>query len=194
MNRTKVKCSQCDRMRSLDCINKYGGMCNVCAKAESKKNITRSERISIKQKDRERLWYRDYMSPTGLCNLCGKTVISIKDFVIGHIQSLAEGGENSFANYKAICSTCNSRMGSENAITYEDRIYGQRCKIDRIESLIESCSYYLETLKQALQREENEVREKSRLRCYKHIGMFALGATSSIVSFFVVSRIFFSGY
>lgn len=50
---------------------------------------------------------------TAPCYCCKKTIDS-KNFEVGHIVPVKNGGKNVLENLKPICSVCNKSMGTQN--------------------------------------------------------------------------------
>jgi 5-methylcytosine-specific restriction endonuclease McrA len=76
------------------------------------------QRHKITPAERELVFRREFgVSNLGICCSCGKT-IDINNFHCGHIQALANGGEDTTANMKPICATCNLRMSTQSIYTF----------------------------------------------------------------------------
>ena len=52
------------------------------------------------------------------CLCCKKTVISNRDFHVGHVLSEIKGGTQEINNLRPICPSCNHSMGAENMVDY----------------------------------------------------------------------------
>ena len=85
----------------------------------------KNDRITIPQKVRHDVWEnffgKDYNEHN--CPICNLTLISIIKFEVGHIVSLANGGDNNIENLKPICEKCNRSMGVKNMEEYKKKYY-----------------------------------------------------------------------
>jgi hypothetical protein len=79
----------------------------------------------IPQKVRHDVWEnffgKDYNEHN--CPICNLTLISIIKFEVGHIISVANGGDNNIENLKPICEKCNRSMGIKNMEEYKKKYY-----------------------------------------------------------------------
>jgi len=82
-----------------------------------------SYRPTIRQTKRRALWKKRNNPDENLakCYVCATTDINQFDFVCGHVVSVFHGGSSDIGNLEAICSGCNSEMGTENLEVYKAR-------------------------------------------------------------------------
>lgn len=70
--------------------------------------------------------WKEYASDRFLeakCYCCRKNVISMDNFICGHVKSKKDGGEHTLENLRAICTGCNSSMGSQHMFEFIEK-YG----------------------------------------------------------------------
>lgn len=53
---------------------------------------------------------------------CGRT-IDVFNFECGHILSIKNGGTNTIANLKPVCSLCNKSMGTQNLVEFGKKYF-----------------------------------------------------------------------
>jgi hypothetical protein len=66
--------------------------------------------------ERQQIWHT-YIGPEKgrvKCPLCKANNIEPLNFIIGHVKSLYNGGNNNNENLRPICAVCNSSMGTKN--------------------------------------------------------------------------------
>jgi hypothetical protein len=75
----------------------------------------RSMRKTIPKPIRIKVW-ETYIGDTvrGMCTCCAHEQISFNNFDCAHVVSVAHGGENTLANLRPVCSSCNKSMGAMN--------------------------------------------------------------------------------
>jgi 5-methylcytosine-specific restriction endonuclease McrA len=79
------------------------------------------DRKHIPQKIRQDLWEQYYgENYNSLCLICKKK-ISIINFEVGHIISVADGGTDTIDNLKPICRDCNRSMGTTHMDEYIEK-------------------------------------------------------------------------
>ncbi|QJX72023.1 putative D5 family helicase-transposase [Faustovirus] len=94
-------------------------------------NIRNVNRTAMSEKKRQRLWIKHYgMVKKSVCLCCDESVIYIWNFVIGHVISISSGGDNSMANLRPICGTCNTNMGTANLKHYMQNLAKKRELMD----------------------------------------------------------------
>jgi len=59
----------------------------------------------------------------GLCTICSTTNITMETFHAGHIVARARGGPTEIDNLLPMCSDCNRRMGTRNALKFQRDVY-----------------------------------------------------------------------
>jgi len=52
------------------------------------------------------------------CLCCKKVLISNRQFQVGHVVSVKDGGTDEISNLRPICAPCNHSMGSKNMIEF----------------------------------------------------------------------------
>lgn len=93
-------------------------------------NITKfsasSGRKSIGKNMRRLIWDK-WCGETRICKCycCGVTTMDCmaSDWHVGHVKSVAEGGETSVENTRPICASCNLDMKEENMLNYAKRLH-----------------------------------------------------------------------
>ena len=92
------------------------------------KHISNSWRPIITKKLRNLVWtYTNSNGLDGECYCC-KNYIHYDTFICGHIIPVSIGGETTIDNMKAICSLCNSNMGTMNLEEYK-KILSEQIKL-----------------------------------------------------------------
>jgi hypothetical protein len=72
-------------------------------------------RKAISKKLRVEVWEREFgKASASKCPVCSLSDVSLEDFECGHVQSHKNGGEETLANLRPICSNCNRKMGVQN--------------------------------------------------------------------------------
>lgn len=120
----KRPCQKCAKEMSRETYEKNSGICIHCQKVDKKE---RQERVKLSKKERLMVWDKIFQRHRcGLCPVCHLNDISMENFVVGHITSLAMGGKNEHDNYMPICAQCNLEMGPENIFDYAEKIKMKR--------------------------------------------------------------------
>jgi hypothetical protein len=64
----------------------------------------------------------------GNCFVCNMKLCCL-DFACGHIQSENQGGQLILENMNVVCKSCNSKMGTENMLSFKERCYSSSIPI-----------------------------------------------------------------
>jgi hypothetical protein len=85
-------------------------------KSETFDKSHKIERIKFTAAQRQQIWHTHIGASKGqiLCPLCRINTIEPLNYVIAHVISLNNGGNNDIENLRPLCSICNSSMSSKN--------------------------------------------------------------------------------
>lgn len=72
-------------------------------------------------------WNKIRDATKGICSICKRDVGTMK-MTIDHIKPLSKGGSNYISNIRAICRSCNSKLGPREYIWIKDPITGKVIK------------------------------------------------------------------
>jgi len=79
----------------------------------------KTKRIHFSSAFRARVWFRKFSTQlVAKCPVCLREEISPFRFHVGHIISLAEGGNNLAENCQPVCDVCNRAMGKQNLFDF----------------------------------------------------------------------------
>lgn len=88
--------------------------------AAATKHKKLNKRVPFVKYDRNTVWLRMYGNVyNAKCYCCEKSDITPLTCEMAHVQSLAEGGTNHLDNIWLTCHSCNSIMGTMNAMAFK---------------------------------------------------------------------------
>ena len=138
---SKSNCKECKNVFNTSTLNKYDGYCGRCSKKVREDHTvtqpvttlqpspptppveSKSTKKKIPDRLRQEVWEKNIGDKFwGNCFTCNMRLCSF-EFSCGHVVSEAEGGPTVLDNLKVVCKSCNSKMGTQNMMTFKEHRY-----------------------------------------------------------------------
>lgn len=134
---SKSNCKECKNSFNTSTLKKYDGYCGRCSKKVSETTsstqpdpapsqpVTDSKysKKKIPERLRQEVWEKNIGDKFwGNCFTCNMRLCAF-EFSCGHVVSEADGGPTVLENLKVVCKSCNSKMGTQNMMTFKEHRY-----------------------------------------------------------------------
>ena len=97
------------------------------------KKKPKAKRTTLPSKRKTEVWESYVGRAIGIvmCFCCGIKEVSSREFIVGHVTSIDQGGSNNVSNLRPICSSCNNSMGTQDMVSYMKKYYPDRILQDK---------------------------------------------------------------
>ena len=137
---SKSNCKECKNSFNTSTLNKYDGYCGRCSKKVSETTSSNQpdpdqpapvqpvidskySKKKIPERLRQEVWEKNIGDKFwGNCFTCNMRLCAF-EFSCGHVVSEADGGPTALENLKVVCKSCNSKMGTQNMMTFKEHRY-----------------------------------------------------------------------